>query len=86
MEGNKVTIIFVDLGSGNDRTSQIPPDVFYNGFWITIVWFGVDIEAFFVFPVTLRFCLFKGRVDLFFHFIEQSGTEGIPEEGIIKVD
>lgn len=38
-----------------------------------------------MFPVTFGFYLFKGRTDFFFHFIEECGTEGIAEKGIIKV-
>lgn len=85
MEGNKVTIIFVNPGSCNYGTTQITPDVFYNRFWITFVWFGIDIEAVFVIPVTAGFDLFERGTDFGFHFIEKSSTERITEKCIVKV-
>ena len=35
--------------------------------------------------VTARLYPFERGADFFLHFIEQSGTEGITEEGIIEV-
>ena len=35
--------------------------------------------------VTARLNLFERGADFFFHFIEQSGTKGVSEEGIIEV-
>lgn len=52
---------------------------------VTGIGFGIDIEAVFVLPVTAGFYLFKGRADLSFHFIEQSGTESLTEEEIVKM-
>ena len=52
MEGNKVTIIFVDSGSGNDGTPKVTPDIFHDGFGITFVGPGIDVEALLVFAVT----------------------------------
>jgi len=52
MEGNKVTIIFDNPGSGNDGMSKVTPDIFHDGFWITFVGPGIDVEAVLVFVVT----------------------------------
>lgn len=85
MESDKVTIIVVNPGCGDDGASEITSDVFYNCFWITFVWLGMHIEAIFMLPVALGFHLFKGRANLCFHFVEKSSTKGIAEEGIVKV-
>lgn len=85
MEGNKVTVIPVNPGSGNHRTPQVTPDVFDNGFRITFVRLCINVETFFVFPIAEGFYLFKRRPDLSFHFIKQCGAEGITKEGIVKV-
>lgn len=85
MEGNKVTVVFINPGSGDHGTPQITSDVFYHGFRVAFVWFGIDIETVFVFLVTAGFYLFKGRSDFGFHFIQEGSAEGITEEGIVKV-
>ena len=53
MEGDKAAIIFVNPGGGNNRTSQIAPNVFYGGSGVAFSWLGIDIETVFVFPVIL---------------------------------
>jgi len=85
MKGNKVTIILIDSGGGNDRPAKIASNIFYDVFWIAFVWLSIDIEAMFVFPVTLSFYLFKGRADLRFQFIKESGTESITEKSVVKM-
>ena len=57
----------------------------FNGRGITFIGFCIDVKAVFVLFVTARFLLFKGRSDFGFQFIEQSGTEGITEEGVVKM-
>lgn len=85
MEGDKVTVITVNPGRGNDRAAKVAADVFYDIFRITFVWSGIHIKAFLVFPVRLGFYLFKGWTDPVFHLIEQGGTEGIAEVSIIEM-
>ncbi len=85
MEGDKVTIVCINPGSGNHGSSEITPDIFYHGFGITFVWLCIDIKAFLVFPVTAGFHFFKGAPDPGFHFIEKCGAERITEESIVKV-
>ena len=45
MEGNHFTIVFIDAGSGNDRTSKITPNVFHNGFGIAEIRFCINIKS-----------------------------------------
>ena len=77
VEGDKVTVIFIDSRGCDYRSAKVTPDVFYDCFWVTFVWFGIYVEAFFVFPVTEGFHLFKGWTDFCLHLIEQGGTESV---------
>ena len=85
VESNKVTIILVNSGSGNNGTSKIPSDVFDNNIRIAFVRFCINVETFFMFFVAKSFDFFKRRADLVFHFVEQSSTEGIAQEGIVEI-
>ena len=85
MEFDKIAVIAVNAGSGDDGTTKIAADVFQDGRGITFIGFCIDVKAVFVLFVTARFLLFKGRSDFGFQFIEQSGTEGITEEGVVKM-
>jgi hypothetical protein len=59
MEGNKVSIIFVNPGCDSNGTPQTAPNVFYGGFGVTFIWLCIDIETVFVFPVTAGLYLFQ---------------------------
>lgn len=85
MEGDKVAIIFVNPGGGNNRTSQIAPNVFYGGSGVAFSWLGIDIETVFVFPVTTGLYLFERGTDFGFHFTQQCSAESIAEVGIVEV-
>ena len=63
MEFDKIAVIAVNAGSGDDGATKIAADVFQDGGWITFIWFCIDIEAVFVFFVTARLLLFKGWPD-----------------------
>ena len=85
VKSDKIAIIIVNPGSGDDRAAEITADVLYNCFRIAFVWLGMHIEAIFMLPVALGFNLFKGSPDFCFHFIEERSPEGIAEEGVVKV-
>ena len=85
MEGDKVAIIFVNPGGGNNRTSQIAPNVFYGGSGVAFSWLGIDIETVFVFPVTTGLYFFERGTDFGFHFTQQCSAESIAEVGIVEV-
>lgn len=68
MKSNKITIIVVNPGSGDYRSSEIATDILHNSFWVTFIGFGIDVKAVFVFPVATRFYLFKGCSNFGFHF------------------
>lgn len=50
VESDKIAIILVNPGSGDNRAAEIAADVLYNCFRITFVWFGIHIEAIFMLP------------------------------------
>ena len=45
VEGDKVTIIFINTGSGDDRAAKITANVFGDYLWIAFIGFCVDIET-----------------------------------------
>ena len=52
MERDKITGIRIDPGSGNDRATKISANIFGNSLRVTTVWFGINIEAVFMFQIT----------------------------------
>ena len=59
MKSNHFAIIFINTGSGYDRTSEIATNIFDYVFRVTFVWLCVNIETIFMFGVTFRFYFFK---------------------------
>lgn len=58
MKSNHFAIIFINTGSGYDRTSEIASNIFDYVFRVTFVWFCINIETIFMFGVTFRFYFF----------------------------
>ena len=85
MEGDKVTIIFINTGSGDDRPTKITTDVFGDDFRIAFIRFGVNIETVLVIFIAGSFNLFERRTELYFHFIQKGGAEGITKVSVVKV-
>ena len=85
VEGDKVTIIIINTGSGNDWPSKIATNVFGDDFRITFIRLGINIETFFVIFIAGRLNLFESRTDFRFHLIQKGSAEGITKESIVKV-
>ena len=85
VESDRVTIVFIDSGGGNNGAPKVASDIFHNCFGITFVWFGIHVETFFVFPVAEGFYFFKGRTDFCLHLIKQDGTEGIAQVSVVEM-
>ena len=85
MESDVFSVIVINAGSGDDRPAEITADILCHRFRVTFVGFCIDIETMFVVPVAGSFYLFKRGAEPAFHFIKESGTEGIPEVIIIEV-
>src|SRR5699024_11265927 len=60
-------------------------DIFNDGFGVTFVGFGIDIETVFMFPVAESLALFERGADPVFHFIKEGGAEGVTKESIVEV-
>ena len=63
VEGDHVTIIFVNAGSGDDRAAKVAPNVFGDNLRVTFIRFGMDIEAIFMVSIDGGFHLFEVRAD-----------------------
>lgn len=85
VEGDQVTIIGINAGSGNDRSTKITPNVFGNDSGVAFIGFGIDIETIFVIFIAGSFHLFERRTDFGFHFIQKRSTEGITKICIMKM-
>ena len=85
MERDKITGIRIDPGSGNDRATKIPTNIFGNSLRVTTVGFGINIEAVFMFQITTGRNFFKRRTDAEQHFLEESSTESIAKESIVEM-
>lgn len=85
VESDKISIIFIDPWSGDYRTAKITADIFNDGFGVTFVGFGIDIETVFMFPVAESLALFERGADPVFHFIKEGGAEGVTKESIVEV-
>ncbi len=85
VESHIIAIVRINAGGGNDRTSKVTADVFYDRVSAAESWFGVDIEAIFIFFVNGSLGLFKRRTDMQFHFIQQGGLESFAEVSIAEV-
>lgn len=48
MKSNHFSVIAVDPGGSDDRTTEISADIFSNCLWITFVWLCVNIETIFM--------------------------------------
>lgn len=49
MEGNELTVIFINSGCSYNRATEIAADILRYGFRITFIRLGINIEAMFVF-------------------------------------
>ena len=85
MEGDRVTIIFINTGSGDNRPAKITTDVFGDNFRIAFIRLGVNIEAVLVISIAGSLNLFERRAEFCFHFIQKGSTEGIPKVSVVKV-
>lgn len=70
MEGNIVSVIMVYAICGNDRSTKVSSDIFYDLGRIAFIIFGINIETIDVMFVNVRFYGFKGRTYVLFKFIE----------------
>lgn len=85
VESDKIATILINAWSGDYRTAKITADIFDDGFRVAFVGLCIDIEPFFMFPVAAGLDCFERGADPVFHFIKESGAEGVTKENIVKV-
>ena len=85
MESDKVAVVFVNPGCGDDGTPEIAANIFDGCFWVAFVGLGIYVKTFLMLLVTAGFDFFKGRSSQNFHFVKQGSAEGVAQEGIIEV-
>ena len=77
MEGDKITVVFINTGSGDNRPSKITTDVLSDDFGVAFIGLCIDIEPIFVVFIAVSLDLFERRTDFSFHFVQKSSAEGI---------
>ncbi len=80
MEGDEVTIIFIDTFGGDNRTSKISADIFNNGVRFAFSIFSKDIETVFMIRIAGSFYLFERISKMFLEFIKECSLERKTEE------
>lgn len=85
MERHELPVIGINPGSGNDRSSKVPADIFNGDIRRTQVRFGSDIKAFGMVFVDLIFKLFKRRAQFRRELLQKDFAESQAQESIIKM-
>lgn len=85
MEGDGRTVIGIDAGGGDGGPAQVAADVLHGMGTGAGRGLCTDIEAFRMGGVHGSLGLFEGGADGGFHLIEEDGTEGAAEEGVIEM-
>ena len=85
MERDHVAIILVDAGSSDDGTAKVTADVFCDNSGITFIGFGVNIKTMFMLFIAGGLYFLEGRTENGFHFIQESGTEGVPKVSVVEM-
>ncbi len=85
VEGHVFPIIGINARGGDNRTSEVAADIFYDRAGVTEIGLGIDIETIFIFFVDGSFYFFEGRTDMGLHFIQKGSLESLAEVGIVKM-
>jgi hypothetical protein len=85
MKRNRMAVIMINAGGGDNGPSQISADVFDQFFWVGQSRFGVDVEAVGAIFVNVGFNLFEGFTEMLFHMVQEGGAERTAEEGVIEM-
>ena len=78
-------IVSVDSGCGDNRSAEIPPNVFDYLRGVTTVGFGIDIKAVIMISINGRGCLFKGIGEFSAEFMKECCLKSITHEYVIKM-
>lgn len=85
VKGYVFTIIFVNTGSGNDRTTKISGDIFYSNIRGTEIRLCPDIETVSMKGIHLIFDSAERRAESFCKFLKKNFSESITQEVIVEM-
>lgn len=85
VESNRITIVAVNAGSSNNRTSKISADVFSDDGRVAEIRFCIDIEPILLITVNGGFDFFERVTNPGMHLIKECGLKRFPQEFIVKV-
>lgn len=85
MEGNEISIIAINAGCSNCRTTKIPADIFGDGFCVTFTGFCVNIESIGMIAIGGRFLFAEGITENGMKLIQQYSLERITQKRVIEM-
>ena len=85
VEGDRIAIIFINTGSGDNRSSKVSADVFCDNGRIAEIRFCIDIKPVLLIPVNRGFDFFEGITNPGMHFVKESGLKRFPKKLVVEV-
>lgn len=85
VEGDRITVIFINTGSGDNRASKVSADVFGDNGRIAEVGFSIDIKPVLLLPVNRGFDFFEGITNSGMHFVKENGLKRFPKKLVVEV-
>ena len=85
MKSNKISIIVINSGTGNERPPKVTTDVFNCDIRSAKVWLGSNIKAIFMLFINGIFDFVERRPESFGKLSEEDFTESITKKVIVKV-
>ena len=85
MKSDLFTIIFINPGSGDHRTSKITTDIFDRSFRIAGRRFGINVKSLLMRRIAESFGLLERIAQPLLHLIKKSGTESVAQKRKVEV-
>lgn len=85
MEGDRITIVRINPGSGDGGPAQITANIFDYVGRITTIGHGTDIETVFMVGINGGLHLFERMANTVMQFIQKCCLKGIAQKGIVKM-
>lgn len=70
---------------GDNGSSKILADVPDNRFCVAENRFGIDIQIVLILYVNECFLFYERGFELFFHFVQESGLEGVAQKRVVEM-
>lgn len=85
MKRNKIPVVVINSGTGNDRLTKVATDVFNCDIRSAKVWFGPNIKAIFMLFINGIFDFVERRPKSLGKLFKEDFTESIAKKVIVKV-